>query len=126
VVPQEVTMVLGLLSLLVAVACIIIILSLALKSRFRKTTILVWLMSIIVLLLTLILFYYAFSQLTQVGVGSFMGSGALDISIPGGEAQTKVPCSWGPGIGFYLLIVSLVLVVLSFFGKRVEGRLSRK
>jgi len=125
-VPQEVTMVLGLLSLLVAVACIVIVLSLALKNKFRKTTILVWLMSIIVLLLTLILFYYAFSQLTQVGVGSFMGSGTLDITIPGGEAQTKVPCSWGPGIGFYLLIVSVVLVVLSFFGKRVEERLSRK
>lgn len=125
-VPQEVTMVLGLLSLLVGVTCIVIVLSLALKSKFRKTTILVWLMSIIVLLLTLTLFYYAFSQLTEVGVGSFMGSGTLDITISGVSAQTKVPCSWGPGVGFYLLILSLVLTVLTFFSRRIEGRSTRK
>jgi len=125
VVPAEVTMVLGVLSLLVVVACIVIVGSLALKSRFRKLSFMVWLLSIIILLLTLVLFYYAFSQLTEVGVGSFMGSGTLDITIPGEEAPTKVPCSWGPGIGFYLLIVALVLVVLTFFMKRVEGRLSR-
>ncbi|HVQ00725.1 MAG TPA: hypothetical protein VMT57_04350 [Candidatus Thermoplasmatota archaeon] len=125
-VPQQVTMVLGLLSLLVGVAFLVILGSLALKSKFRKITILVWLLSIIVLLLTSILFYFAFSQLTQVGVGSFMGSGTLDITIPGVEAPVQVPCSWGPGLGFYLLIVALALVILTFFSKGIEGRLSRK
>jgi hypothetical protein len=125
-VPEDVTMVLGLLSLLVGVSCLIIVGGLVLKSKFRKLSFMVWLLSVIVLLLTAILFYYAFSQVTEVGVGSFMGSGTLDITIPGGEMQTKVPCSWGPGIGFYLLIIALVLIVLVFFGRRIEGRLSRK
>lgn len=125
-VPQEVTMVLGLLSLMVVIASVILAVSLVTNIKFRKTTLLLSLTSIVVLLLTLIVFYYAFSQVTQVGVGSFTGSGTLDVSLPGGSAQIKVPCTWGPGVGFYLLILSLILVVLTFFGKRIEGRLTRK
>jgi hypothetical protein len=125
-VPQEVTMVLGLLSLLVGVACLSIVGSLALKAKFRKITFLVSLLSIIILLLTLILFYYAFSQLTQVGVGSFMGSGTLDVTIPGEEAQAKIPCSWGPGLGFYLLIVALAFVLVAFVERRLSKKLLKK
>jgi hypothetical protein len=125
-VPQEVTMVLGLLSLMVVIASVILAVSLVTNIKFRKTTLLLSLTSIVVLLLTLIVFYYAFSQVTQVGVGSFTGSGTLDVSLPGGSGQLKVPCTWGPGVGFYLLILSLILVVLTFFGKRIEGRLTRK
>ena len=103
-VPKEVTMVLGLLSLLVAVACILILVSLVTNLRLRKTTMLVSLLGIVVLLLALIVFYYAFSQVTQVGVGSFMGSGTLDVSLPGGTEQLKVPCTWGPSMGLYLVV----------------------
>ena len=124
-VPKEVTMVLGLLSLLVAVACILLLVSVVTSLRLRKTTMLVSILSIVVLLLILIVFYYAFSQVTQVGVGSFMGSGTLDVSLPGGTEQLKVPCTWGPGLGLYLVILSLVLAIFAFFGKRIEGRVSK-
>ena len=83
-------------------------------------------LNIVTLLLALIIFYYAFSQLTQVGVGSFMGSGMLDVSIPGEVVQINIPCSWGPGIGFYLLITSFVLLLLTLFIKRIEVRFSHK
>jgi hypothetical protein len=79
-----------------------------------------------VILLTLVVFYYALSQLTQVGVGSFMGSGTLDVTIPGQSVQTAVPCAWGPGISFYLLIASFVLLLFTFFIKRIKARFSRK
>jgi len=125
-VPAEVTMVLGLLSLLVGVACILLILSLVLSGRLRKTTMLVTLLSIIVLLLTLVVFYYAFSQLTQVGVGSFMGSGSLEVTLPGGVGQTSIPCSWGPGIGLYLLIVSFALVLVAFVGRRLSKKIFKR
>jgi len=125
-VPGEVTMVLGLLSLLVVVACVLLVVSLVTAARLRKTTMLLTLLSVVVLLLTLVVFYYAFSQVTQVGVGSFMGGGTLEVSLPGGTGQVSVPCSWGPGIGFYLLILSLALVVLAFLGRRSRGRFIRK
>jgi len=121
-VPAEVTIVLGLLSMLVGAACLLIFFSVLMERRLRKTTKVLSVLSIVVILLALIVFYYAFSQLTQVGVGSFMGSGTLDVTIPGYSMQTAVPCAWGPGIGFYLLIVSFVLLVLMFFMNRIKTR----
>ncbi len=125
-VPEEVTMVLGLLSMLVGAACLLIFFSVLTERRTRKITVVFSILSIVLILLTLIVFYYAFSQLTQVGVGSFMGSGTLDVTIPGQSIQTAIPCAWGPGIGFYLLIVSLVLLFLTFFMKRIKIRFFRK
>jgi hypothetical protein len=118
-VPDEVTMVLGLLAMLVGVAALLIFFSLLTEKKRRKTTMVISILSIIVILLTLIVFYYALSQLTQVGVGSFLGSGTLDVTIPGQSTQTAVPCVWGPGISFYLLIVSIVLLISAFFVKRI-------
>jgi hypothetical protein len=125
-VPAEVTMVLGLLSLLVGVAVLLLFVSIVIARRLRKTTSIVSALSLVVILLALILFYYAFAQLTQIGVGSFMGSKTLDVTIPGQSIQTAVPCSWGPGIGFYLLITSLILLFATFFIKRITTRFSRK
>jgi len=125
-VPDEVTMVLGLLSMLVGVACLLIVISLIMEKKLRKTTVIISVLSIVVILLTLVVFYYALSQLTQVGVGSFMGSGTLDVTIPGQSVQTAVPCAWGPGISFYLLIISFVLLVFTLFIKRIKARFSRK
>jgi hypothetical protein len=121
-VPEDVTMVLGVLSLLVAVTCLFLFLSILTMKRLRKTTRILSLLSIVILVLSLIVFVYAFSQLTQVGVGSFMGSGNLDITIPGETEQKTISCFWGPGIGFYLLIPSLILLVLTFFIKRIEKK----
>lgn len=125
-VPDEVTMVLGLLSMFVCVVCLFLFISLLTEKKLRKITMLVSTLSIIVVLLTIVVFYYALNQLTQVGVGSFMGSGTLDITVPGQLVQTAVPCSWGPSISFYLLILSFVLLVFAFFMKRIMARFSRK
>jgi len=126
VVPEEVTMVLGVLSLLVAVTCFLLFFSFLTMKRLRKTTMILSFFSIVILLMSLIIFVYAFSQLTQVGVGSFMGSGNLDVTIPGGIEQTAISCSWGPGIGFYLLIPSLILLILTLFIKKIEKKFIRK
>ncbi len=125
-VPEDVTMVLGVLSLLVVVTCLFLFLSLLTMKRLRKTTMILSLFSIVILVLSLIVFVYAFSQLTQVGVGSFMGSGNLDVTRPGEVEQTSISCSWGPGIGFYLLIPSLILLVLTFFINRIEKKFFHK
>ncbi len=125
-VPAEVTMVLGLLSLLVGIACVLLIISLVASLRLRKTTLIFSILAVIVILMILGVFYYAFSQVTQIGVGSFMGSGTLDVTLPGGTEQVKVPCSWGPGLGFCLIIAAAVLALLTIFARRIQGRLTRK
>ncbi len=95
-VPGEVTMVLGLLSLLVAVAGLLLFVSLLTERRLRKTTMILSFLSIVMILFALIIFYYAFSQLTQVGVGSFMGSGNLDVTIPGQSDTNNSTMCLGP------------------------------
>jgi len=52
------------------------------------------------------------SQVTDIGVGSFSGGGNLDISIPGLQENAIVPCSWGPGIGFYLSVIAAVCLIV--------------
>jgi hypothetical protein len=125
-VPADVTTVLALLSLLVGVACFLLFISLLTEKKLRKTTLIISILSVVVILLTIVVFYYALDQLTQVGVGSFMGSGTLDVTIPGQIMQTALPCSWGPGVSFYLLILSLVLLIFMFFIKRIKARVLKK
>jgi len=52
------------------------------------------------------------SAFTDVGVGSFLGQGIIDVSVQVEGTATSVFCQWRPGIGFWLYGLS-VLVLLS-------------
>jgi len=58
------------------------------------------------------------SQITMIGVGSFTGSGNIDITLPGIATSKALSCTWGPGFGFILVIVSLVVLLIVFLLKR--------
>ena len=59
-------------------------------------------------------------QITEVGVGNFMGSGNLETSLPGIAESEILKSSWGPGIGFLLAIISFAIIVILFFQKRLS------
>jgi len=64
-----------------------------------------------VLLCTVVLFMGAMSAFAEVGVGSFIGTRSLDVSVQGQERLVPIMCQWGPGIGFWLYVIAgLVLV----------------
>jgi len=66
---------------------------------------------LILLFCSLVLFVYAMSAFTEVGVGSFIGQGTIDVSVQGEDAGVPVLCQWGPGFGFWLYVISgLVLI----------------
>jgi hypothetical protein len=50
------------------------------------------------------------TTLCESGVGSFIGEGNLDISMAGESDSVSVLCTWGPGIGFYLYAISVILL----------------
>jgi len=52
------------------------------------------------------------SELAEVGIGSFSGDGTLGISIPGEETAATIFCSWGPNVGFYVYVLSIIIIVL--------------
>jgi len=117
-VPEEATMAFGLLALLVIVTIIILFITVFTKTKFNKITKILSIIGFVLLLVIVLLFYYVMSQITMIGVGSFSGSGDLDITIPGIAASETLNCSWGPGLGFILSIVSAVVLLFVFLLKK--------
>jgi hypothetical protein len=118
-VPSEITLVLTLLSILLAISCLLIFITTLLKNKFKKTNTVFSILNIILLILTITLFYYVMGQITEVGVGSFIGSGDLETNLPGIAESEILESSWGPGTGFILAIISLLFFILLFFQKRL-------
>ena len=54
-------------------------------------------------------------MVTEVGVGGFIGSGDIDVSLSGVSEGNMVFCSWGPSLGFLCCIFCIVLIVVSLF-----------
>jgi hypothetical protein len=110
-IPGELSLVLTLIAGLLGLAAgLILVRMLFREKRPRLAAVLVG-MNVILLVVSLLLFVYAMSQLTEVGVGEFMGSGDLEVSIPGDQAgSVMVSCSWGPGRGFYLGVLAMLLL----------------
>jgi len=122
-VPEEVPMVLGLLSMLVPVVCLLIFLGIFSDKKLRKTSILLSILSFILLLVIIGVFYYAMSQITEVGVGVFMGSGDLEITLPGTADIETINCSLGPGLGFILTTAALILMIAIAVIKNIKPNL---
>ncbi len=61
---------------------------------------------------SILLFSYSISEFANVAVGSFIGRGTLDIQLPLENNYEIINCSWGPNIGFYLLILAVLLLSL--------------
>jgi hypothetical protein len=84
--------------------------------------------ALLLLLCSLVLFIGAMSAFAEVGVGSFIGSGTLDISIQGQEVIVPVLCQWGPGIGFWLyvavgMILGASLIIILYQKKKRSNQL---
>jgi hypothetical protein len=124
-VPSEVTLVLQLLSILVAITCLLIFITILIRNKFKKINIIFSILVIILLILTLALFYFVMGQITDVGVGSFIGSGELETNLPGIAESETMQSSWGPGTGFFIAIFCLIIYFLIVFQKRLFGLIKK-
>jgi hypothetical protein len=114
-VPDEFTMVLELITLILFLTIILIISQIFIMNKFRKINLILLILSTIFLLFSIILFYIAMSEVTNVGVGSFSGLGELSVSVPGLQDNVIINCEWGFGIGIYLIFISILSnIVLNF------------
>ena len=125
-VPSGITMVLSLLSILLAASCLIIFITIFTKNKLTKITKFLSILSIVILIVTLSIFFYAMSQIAEVGVGSFIGSGDLETSLPGIAESEILPCNWGPGVGFYFGLITVIILVVVLFYNRIETRFSKR
>jgi hypothetical protein len=105
--------VMTMLPVLTTICCFLILFSLVFKRADKKKSHLFSLVcALFILICSLVLFSIAMSAFTDVGVGSFLGQGIIDVSVHVEGTATSVFCQWGPGIGFWLYGLS-VLVLLS-------------
>lgn len=118
VINDDFTSVMVLISGFLIFSIILILISLFFKKKFSKLKNFIIFTSILLLIVCIVLFYYAMSMVTNIGVGGFMGSGDISVSIPGKIQSIDLACDWGPGIGFILVLVSLIFLFFSIFIKK--------
>ena len=100
--------------LILGFVCILISLILSRYSK-ERLSLLVFLFAILIFIVCIIGFYYAMSEVANQTVGSFVGSGNLEVDIPGENLYETLSCSWGPNIGFYLLLGSIFTLIFAFY-----------
>ena len=119
-VPDEVPLALNLLAIILCLTGLLIFVGIFIKNRFKRISKALSFTVFLLLIIVLVLFFLVMSQITMIGVGSFIGSGDIDTSLPGIAGSQEIPSSWGPGIGFYLIILSCILFGLIFILKKVK------
>ena len=110
--PEIASTVITLLSLAIIIGCISIMTNIVFtRYNKKKLSLLSLAFGTLSLSGSLFVFYLAISEMTKVGVGSFIGGGKLNISIVGEGIREVVYCNWGPSIGFYLLVLATVILI---------------
>ena len=128
-VPSEFTMVLELITILLVIDCLFVFVGIFVKDKYRKISRVLSIVGVVLLIVSLLVFYIAMSEVTNVGVGSFTGSGVIAVSIPGLQENVNIDCNWGPGNGLLLGILALVsIVILSFLGffRKIFEKLNKR
>jgi hypothetical protein len=111
-IPDVFTMVITVMLALMVVSGVCALGSLMVRQLRKKRWQMICLVSAVVLLFgSLVLFYSAMSAFTEVGVGSVLGQGTVEVSVQGSDAVVPVICSWGPGVGFWVSVISLVVLL---------------
>jgi uncharacterized protein (TIRG00374 family) len=113
--PELLVNVMFLIPIILTIGCVLIGINMILNqyNKRRYLTISLFL-GFLMFIGSLFVVFYALSELTNVGVGSFIGEGNVDVSIPGEGIRTALFSSWGPGFGFYLCCIAVTLILLAF------------
>jgi hypothetical protein len=110
--PETFLDIMNLIPCLIGIGCILIFSTLILKTINKKMCLII--SAIVVFTCSLLIFYIGMSTFVKVGVGGFTGEGNLDVGIPGEETISTVFCGWGPTSGFYLPLISIIILSLMF------------
>ncbi|MEF8847677.1 MAG: hypothetical protein V5A68_00900 [Candidatus Thermoplasmatota archaeon] len=119
--PSEVTMIFSLLPIILVIAMTPLAVTIHTKIKENKNLkFCLEIFSITLLILSLIVFYFVMSMVAEIGVGSFFGSGSIETNVPGIAESEVLKCNWGPGIGFYICIFSILILSLLFLFPKVK------
>jgi hypothetical protein len=120
-IPQEFTLFLLAVLLLVILSSCIIVGSIVIH-KYKKPAFVFTVLGVVFLVCAVAIFTYGFSQLSSVGLGSLQGSGTVTVSEPQGNGSINLSATWGLSTGVYLTIVAIVLVVVTIILERKAKR----
>jgi hypothetical protein len=96
----------------IAFGCLLCFASLAFKRIDKKRIQLLLILAGILLFVgSLTAFSFAITTYSQAGVGSFLGEGTVDVSVPGINTPVPILCHWGPAEGFIVFIVTIIILL---------------
>lgn len=111
--PNEMVSALGFIPVLTVISIILISLNLVFirigKKRFSLLSLIA---AITTMIVSIGIFTYSMSELSGVGIGSFIGNGNQCISIPGENVDVTLFCGWGPNIGYCLYFFAIILILI--------------
>ena len=110
----------------IVVSALLMIVSFFIQHKKKKMNLLLQISTTVFLLGTIGIFIFGMSTLSEISVGTLFGEGILNVSVSGQAEYTEIPCMWGPGFGFYLLIFSTILnssiLLKGLIKKKVENK----
>ena len=112
----EFVSVMDLLPLILLIGFVFMFISLIFKIYPRKRlSLLAFFIAIVFFIGTIFAFTLGMSILGGETVGSFIGNGSLEVTIPGQKGSVGIYSSWGPSIGYYLVLIATIILIACFF-----------
>ena len=107
--------VISIVLVLIVFSCILLIGSIFIK-KFdnKKLSLALIFCSLIILVSSICIICYGLNELSNVGFGSLVGEDKINVLVPGDNSFYEVYRSWGPGLGFYICLFSVIIVLLIF------------
>jgi hypothetical protein len=121
-IPPEITVIFDTLVVLLAIVCVGLVVVLLLDRVSFAHAKLAFSFLFILLAAIIIVYLVTMSQVTSLGIGSFMGDGSLDVSLAGCSDVISLSSSWGPGLGFILGSVSVGLLSVGLVVLRYQKK----
>ena len=118
-------MIIGLLAL-IGITSIMLIVELFLNKKIGQYAIILQLLILVLFIGIIGVFTFAMTSLSEVSVGTFIGSGDLDVSIPGQNEHISIFSSWGPSIGYYCIIIAIAFYAGLFLYQQMFVRFIKK
>ena len=125
-IPEEFSLVLTIIAMILTLVGILFFIEFLIHKKMVRLAKILRILSPLLLIMIAGLFFYAMSQVTDIGIGSFSGSGDIEITVPGFQEKSSIFCSWGPAIGFHLLIASAILSILFMLIHSNKGKIFLK
>lgn len=118
--------VINLIPILISLGVLFLFLNILFRNKYyKKLSSLFLILSLFMFIASLFTFFISMSNFSQVFIGSLIGSGDICVNDPGNNSCNFINGSWGLNSGFYLMVIS-TLILLFIFVYRLKTFLEKR